>query len=218
MEMPEKERMIKYYEDLYGKYGYDLRSLDWKDPAGQILRYSTLFSIVSMGKKRSDLTIADIGSGLGHFYGHLKAQGLLSKHKIKYTGYDISPKLVKAARDKFKEAKFEVKDILEGYFTEKFDYVFSCGVFNIRLTGEDEHYAFVKEMLLRMYESANLGVAVNFLSINGIYYVEGAGLKDSVYYYFNPEDIVRFVRSFASRFVLRHDYHVGDFTVYLFKG
>ncbi len=218
MQMPEKERMVSYYADLYDKYGYDWRSLDWKDPAGQKTRYEILSSMIEKGDKKRDISILDIGSGLGHFYGYLKEQGLLTKCNIDYTGYDINSKLVEAAKKKYPEVKFAVKDILEGYFAERFDYVFLCGVFNIKFSDEAEHLAFVKEMLLRSFESSKIGMAVNFLSVNGIYYIPGKDLEQpSIYYYFKPEDIIEYLRSFGGRYILRHDYHPGDFTVYLFK-
>ena len=216
MRMPEKTRMIRYYEDLYNKYGYDYRSLDWKDPAGQKARYAAIFDIVEMTGGPKNFSIADIGSGLGHFYGYLKEQGFLKKFNIDYSGYDINPKLVDAARKKHPETKFELKDILEGYSTQKFDYIISCGVFNIRLTDEAEHLEFVKEMMLRMYENCKIGTAVDFLSINGLPYVAGKE-QGSVYYYFKPEEIIGHVRSISSKYILRHDYHPGDFTVYMLK-
>lgn len=218
MEFPEKDRMIKYYEDLYDKYGYDHRSLDWKDPVGQKLRYSVLFSILDFSEKLDGFTLLDLGCGLGHLYGFLKDLGFLKKHKISYTGYDVSPKLVEAASKKYPEAKFKVRDILQGYFTEKFDYVLASGVFNIKLAEGSEHDSFVKEMLRRMYEACNFGVAVNYLSSTGLYYLPEKELeKPSIYCYYKPEDILQYVRSFAGRFVLRHDYHPADFTVYLLK-
>ena len=217
--MPNKEKMISYYEDLFEEHGYHYRALDWKDPKGQKLRYSVLFSIISLFSKMKDISILDLGSGLGHFYGYLKDNKLLKHYRIDYTGYDISPKLVEAAKREYPEAKFEVKDILEGYFTKRFDYVVCCGAFNIILTEMAKHDAFVREMLLRMFEVCNLGVAANFLSISGIYHApdEKPGEKN-VYYYFKPEDIVNHVRSFSPRFVLRQDYHPVDFTLYMLKG
>jgi len=218
MKMPEKERMVRFYEDLYDKYGDDTRSLDWKDPEGQKARYDVLFSLIEMMGPKPGFSLADIGCGLGHFYEYLKKRKLPEKWKIDYAGYDINPKLIEGASKKFPEVKFAVRDILDGYFTEKFDFIVSCGVFNIRFAGIEEHEAFVREMLLRMYEGCNVGLAVNFLSANGIYYVPGGGRnEESIYYYFKPEEIVRYVRSVTGRFDLRHDYHSGDFTVYLFK-
>ncbi len=217
--MPNKQKMIEYYEDLFEEHGYHYRSLDWKDPEGQKTRYSVLFSIISLFSKMRDISILDLGSGLGHFYGWLKDSNLLKNYRIDYTGYDISSKLVEAAKKRYPEAKFEVKDILQGYFTKRFDFVVCCGIFNIILSEIAEHDGFVREMLLRMYEVSNLGVAVNFLSISGIYYApDDKPSKRSVYYYYKPEDIVNYVRSFSPRFILRQDYHPGDFTMYLLKG
>ena len=147
MQMPEKQGIIKYFNDLYDKYGYDYRSLDWKDPAGQTTRYSVLFDIVGMLESKPKLTLADIGCGLGHYYGFLKDTGRLKKYNIDYTGYDINPKLIGGAKAKYPETRFAVKDILEGYFTEKFDHVAACGIFNIKLGGEAEHLEFVKERI-----------------------------------------------------------------------
>jgi len=217
--MPDKEKMVEYYESLFEKHGYHYRALDWKDPVGQKIRYQVLYSITSFFSKKKGISVLDLGCGLGHFYGWLKDSKLLKDQKIDYTGYDISPKLVEAAKKKYPEAKFEVRDILEGYFTDRFDIVICSGIFNIILSDEAEHDSFVKEMLKRMYEASNLGVAVNFLSVAGEYYApdKKPGEKE-VYFYFKPEDIVNYVRSFSPKFVLRHDYHPGDFTAYLLKG
>lgn len=217
--MPNKQGMIDYYERLFEEHGYHWRSLDWKDPEGQKARYAVLFAIVSLFSKTKDISILDLGCGLGHFYAYLKDSKLIKNYRINYTGYDISPKLVEAAKQKYPEANFEVKDILEGYFTKRFDFVICSGIFNIILSDLAEHDSFVKEMLKRMYDISLLGVAVNFLSISGISYAaSGAREEDSRYYYFKPEDMVNFSRIFSPRFILRQDYHPCDFTMYLIKG
>lgn len=219
METAYKQKMIEYYEDLFDQHGDNIRSLDWKDEEGQRLRYAVLFSIISLMQKTQNISILDIGSGLGHFYGFLKSQGFIKRYRIDYTGYDISPKLVEAARHKFPEAKFEVKDILEEWKIDRFDYVFSCGVFNLILADRGSHDKFVRDMILRMYEICKLGTALSFLSISGIYYVPGkSGDEFSRYYYFKPEDIIEYIRSITGKFILRQDYHPGDFTAYLLKG
>jgi len=219
MKMPGKERMLEFYSRLHEKHGFDIRSLDWKDPEGQRARYEALFSIVETTGGGKGFSLADIGCGLGHFYEFLRDRGFIDRHKIRYTGYDINPGLIDAARKKHPGVRFEVKDILEGYFTERFDYVVSCGVFNIRFSRDDEHEAFVAEMLLRMHESARIGAAVDFLSESGRpFAVKKDRGEGSIYYYFRPEDVVRRVRAFTDRFVIRHDYHPADFTVFMLKG
>src|SRR6185436_17445751 len=50
------------------------------------------------------------GGGLGDLFGFLVAQG----HDVRYVGYDLSPRMVGAARAKYADprARFQVRDIL----------------------------------------------------------------------------------------------------------
>jgi hypothetical protein len=72
-------------------------------------------------------------------------------------------------------------------------------------------------MLLRMYDLANCGVAVNFLSEGALPVSDPDDLNSGRYFYFKPEEIMAFCRFICGRFIVRHDYHLGDFTVYLLK-
>lgn len=210
----DKSAQIAYYEKLLAQYGENYRALDWNSVESQRLRYKIFKEIFIYGKKASGISVLDVGCGFGDFYGFLKAEGLLHRNRISYHGYDISSKLLEVARKKYPEAKFELRDILEDRYVPKFDYIFCSGVFNIRTVDSQGHLEFVKEMIYRMYDLATYGVAVNFLS-------EGM-LPSSIsnadrYFYFNPEQIINFCRYICSRFILRHDYHPGDFTIYLLK-
>ncbi|MGB9613248.1 MAG: class I SAM-dependent methyltransferase [Candidatus Margulisiibacteriota bacterium] len=212
--MVDKAAQIEYYEKLLSQYGENYRALDWNSPESQRLRYKIFKEIFIYGKKSSGISVLDVGCGFGDFYGFLKAEGILHRNRISYTGYDISPKLLGVARKKYLDAKFELRDILEDRYLPMFDYVFCSGVFNIRTGEVFEHLDFVKEMVYRMYDLANFGVAVNFLS-EGMLPSTVANVDR--YFYFNPEQVMNFCRYVCSRFILRHDYHPGDFTVYLLK-
>jgi SAM-dependent methyltransferase len=210
----DKTAIVAYYEKLLAQHGENYRALDWNSPESQRLRYQVFKELFIYGKKASGISVLDVGCGFGDFYGFLKAEGLLTRHRISYFGYDLSPKLLEVARKKYREAKFELKDILEERYLPKFDYVFSSGVFNIRFAEASEHLEYVKEMLMRMYDLANYGVAANFLS-EGMLPTNID--QSSQYFFFKPEEVLSFCRYLCSRFILRHDYHPGDFTVYLLK-
>lgn len=215
--MVNKQDQIDYFERLLAQHGPNYKALDWNSQDSQRLRYKILKEIFVYGRKASGLALLDIGCGLGDFYGFLKAEGLLTRHRINYTGYDISPKLLEAAKKKYPDAKFELKDILEDRRIYKCDYLFCSGIFNIRTTEEADHLDFVKEMLFRLYDLASFGVAVNFLSEGALPISDPEELKSGRYYYFKPEEILNFCRYVCGRFIIRHDYHPGDFTVYLLK-
>ena len=212
-----KQKQIDYYEGLLDQHGENYLALDWNSPESQKLRYQIFKELLVYGKKASNLSILDVGCGFGDLYSFLKREGILSRHKIRYTGFDISPKLLEVARKKHPDARFELKDILEERHLPRSDYIFSSGVFNIRTAEAGNHLEFVKSMLLRMYDLVNYGVAANFLSEGGLPMSSPEDLNSGRYYYFKPEEILSFCRFISSRYILRHDYHPGDFTVYLLK-
>ncbi len=208
---PAKEKMAAYYEDLLDKHGDSYLTLDWNSEESQKLRYAVLMYLFYITQRRKDISILDVGCGLGHFYKFLKDEGFISRDRIEYCGYDISEKLIKIARKRHPEARFLVKDILKDE-VKPFDYVFCSGVFNIILTDEATHLKFVNDMIRRMFDIVRIGLAVNFLSVTGLNRSEA-----SQYYFFKPEEIVYWVRALTNNFTLRHDYHPGDFTVYILK-
>ena len=211
----DKQAQKDYFEGLLARHGENYKALDWNSPESQRLRFKIFKEIFIYGKKASGISLLDVGCGLGDLYGFLKAEGLLNRHRISYTGSDISARLLEAARKRYPDALFELKDILEDRYIPKYDYVFCSGVFNIRTTDQNEHLDFVKEMIFRMYVLAGCGVAINFLSEGALPRAEDPNA--SHYFYFEPEKIMRFWRFVCSRFILRHDYHPGDFTAYLLK-
>lgn len=213
----DKQGQIAYFEGLLAQHGANYKALDWNSPESQRLRFKIFKEIFVYGKKASGISLLDVGCGFGDLYGFLKAEGLLHRNRINYTGYDISPKLLEVARKKYPEAKFELKDMLENRYVPKFDYVFCSGIFNIRTSEEFDHLDFVKEMLFRMYDLAGCGVAVNFLSEGALPIGSPEDLNSGRYFYFKPDEILNFCRFVCSRYILRHDYHPGDFTVYLLK-
>lgn len=215
--MADKQAQIDYFERLLEEHGPNYKALDWNSVDSQKLRYKIFKEMFVYGKKSCGVSILDVGCGFGDFYGFLKAEGLLNRQRISYTGYDISPKLLEVARKKYPEARFELKDVMEDRYVPKFDYVFCSGVFNIRTTEEQGHLEFVKEMIFRMYDLAGCGLSANFLSEGALPVGAAEDLHSGRYFYFKPEEIIRFCRFVCSRFFIRHDYHPGDFTVYLLK-
>ncbi|MFA4966623.1 MAG: class I SAM-dependent methyltransferase [Candidatus Margulisiibacteriota bacterium] len=222
--MNNKPKQIEYYHSLLEKHGDHYLSLDWKNPESQGIRFKVFEDLLTIGNKsphqkfwcgdeRNDFSILDVGCGFGDFYGYLKKAG----YKFQYAGYDIAPKIIESARKKYPEARFEVRDILDDKKPEKFDFVFCCGALNISFDNREAHLDFIRSMLLRMFELCNIGVGVNFLSSQAIYHLPDDSFREPQYFYSKPEEIIGFVKGITNRFLLRHDYHPADFTVYLLK-
>lgn len=215
--MVHNQAQIDYFEGLLDQHGENHLALDWNSPNSQKLRYQVIKELLVYGHKSANISVLDVGCGFGDLYGFLKAEGLLKRQRIKYRGVDIAPKIINVAKKKYADANFLVQDVLADRSIKKVDYVFCSGIFNIRTMDRVDHFEFVKNMLLRMYDLVNYGVAVNFLSEGALPLSDPEDLNSGRYFYFQPEEIVKFCRFFASRQILRHDYHPGDFTVYLLK-
>jgi SAM-dependent methyltransferase len=213
-----KEKIAEYFEGLLEQHGDHYLSLDWKSKESQLVRFSVLLDIISFTSKEEGLSILDVGCGIGHFYEFLESNGLIKKLKIRYSGIDISKKMVDFAQKKFPGVDFQVVDLINDKFDKKYDYVMSSGAFNIRMADLSSHKASVNQMISRMFNLCNYGAAVNFLSRSTIYMIPpGKEAEAEKYVYFTEEEIIKWVKAVCERFIIRKDYHPGDFTVYMLK-
>ncbi|MFA4858578.1 MAG: class I SAM-dependent methyltransferase [Candidatus Margulisiibacteriota bacterium] len=213
-------RQAEYYENLLAKRGVRPEGLDWNNKTSQEQRFKVLRDIFSYAPPcglLGGLEILDVGCGFGDFWGYLKKEKIAKTRRIKYHGVDISEKLLAVARKNHPDAHFGLKNILKEDFGHHFDFVFCCGAFNIRFMEEEAHLEYVKDLLLKMFQLSKIGVAANFLSSSGVYYLSDKDLNKNQYYYFRADEIVAYCRSLTDKFVLRHDYHPSDFTVYMFR-
>ena len=211
-----KEKIARYFEELLEKHGDHYLSLDWKSNESQLLRFSILFDIIAFSQKKEKFSILDVGCGIGHLYGFLKDSGLIDKLNITYKGIDISRKMIDFSRKKHPGVKFEQVDLINDSFNKKSDYVLCSGVFNIRMAATEDHFETVRKMLARMFALSERGVAVNFLAKSSVYLLP-EGVSDERYVYFPEEEVIRWVRAVCAKYILRKDYHPGDFTVYMLK-
>jgi SAM-dependent methyltransferase len=215
--MSESNQVITdYFEGLLQKHGPSHLALDWNSAESQIIRFKVLSRLFFMvGKK--NLKILDLGCGIGDFYGFLDKTGLMKKYDLKYFGYDISEKMIEAAKKKYPKGNFQVKDLVAQTMPEKFDLIFESGIFNLRLGSDEEHLDYVKRVLLKAWSLAKFGMGFNFLSQNSVYYATQEDLDKNIYFYFKPEQLAEWARALSDRFSLDHNYHVADFTVFLLK-
>jgi SAM-dependent methyltransferase len=213
-----KEKIAEYFEKLLEKHGDHYLSLDWKSKESQHVRFTVLMDMLAYTDKQKNFSMLDVGCGIGHFYEYLNSSGIMDKFKIKYTGIDISQKMVEFAKKKFPGVDFRMVDLIQDKFDKKYDYVVSSGAFNIRMSDLELHKASVRQIISRMFRLCTFGTAVNFLSKSSLYLLpQGTDDGSDRYVYYSEEEVIGFVRSICDRYVLRKDYHPGDFTIYMLK-
>lgn len=194
-----KEYVISFFDKSLMLHGDSPEAVRWSS-AGQMMHYQSMLDIGDINGKK----ILDFGCGKGDFYQFLKDKGIY----VDYHGYDINEKLIKLATNKHPDAKFRVFDIDKDVICEDFDYIFLCGVFNLRVQRLDE---IVKNILLILFKHCHIGLAFNALSSHN-------PRKDFELHYISPEDMLGFVIKNLSPYVLlRHDRMKYDFTIFVYK-
>ncbi len=201
--MNKKDKQIykSRYEQRLKKYGYSPKALGW----GKNGRENIRFKILTQVGICKDSSILDVGCGFGDYSKYLRS----NYWKGRYLGVDITESLLEIARKQFVDINVKKLDILESEIEQKYDFVVGSGIFNAKLHHEDNN-KYIEKMLSKMYDIANYGVAVDFMSS----YVDFQH-KDA--FHASPENIFTFGRTLTNRLTIRNDYMPFEFALYLYK-
>lgn len=174
-------------------------ALGWENKENQFFRFSVLSEI---GIKSGD-SILDLGCGFGDILDYFKSKSI----EINYKGIDVRPEAIKVAEQKYPNAEFKQQDIFSENKT--YDWVLSSGVFSIQsVTWQEDTISTLKQA----YSICKKGVSSNFLSS-----VTPSGRYRHMYYVSPSEFLSKIVENNFRRFVLRQDYKLNEFTVYLYR-
>jgi SAM-dependent methyltransferase len=147
-----RRKIVATYEKSLRRHGPTVRALKWADAKGQRERFRLIAGVGPW----DGVSVADVGCGLGDLFGFLRDE----RHEVRYTGYDLSRRMVAAARQRYRsrQAHFEVRDVLAAGFGGRFDYVVASGTFNLRIR---DHDRFLRRMLAAMYGACRRAIAFN---------------------------------------------------------
>lgn len=194
-----KEYIIDFFNRNLMLHGDKPEAVRWTH-AGQIRHYQAMLDIGDI----SNSDILDFGCGKGDFYDFLIKNNIA----VNYHGFDINESLIDVARRKFPGIDFRVFDIDRDALKEDFDYIFLCGVFNLKVDGIERT---IKDTLERLFLHCRKALAFNALSC---YEVK----KDFELNYLSPEDMFSFAAKNLSPYIsLRHDRIAYDFTMFIYK-
>jgi len=202
MKRNDRLKIIKFYEERLRKYGYSHLAMDYGDNRSQSIRFKVLAEAFPI----KGFKILDVGCGIGDFYGYLKEN---FGNSFRYTGIDVSAKMIQAARSRLPTGKFLLKNFDDPNFQEKFDLIYVCGTLNLKTS---EGLVYITRMIKKIYNLCKIGTAFNLTSS----YTQSI-FKNNRTYYADPGQIFNFCRSLCSCVILRHDYLPNDFTIYMSK-
>jgi len=194
-----KEYVISVFDRKLLLHGDRPEAVGWSSK-GQILRYQAMLDVGDINNSK----ILDFGCGKGDFYRFLVERGI----HIKYTGFDINEKLISLAKEKYPGVDFRVFDIDNDILDEDFDFIFLCGVFNLKVEGIDET---IKKTLASLFQHCGTALAFNALSSHD-------PEKDFELHYVSPEEIFAFtMKNLSPNVSLRHDRIMYDFTIFVYR-
>jgi SAM-dependent methyltransferase len=199
MDKKSEQIIIDNYKNLFLKYGSGPEVGQWS-PEGQRFRFEKLIQIADL-KGRN---VLDLGCGIGDLYPFL----IEKFNKINFTGIDIVPEVITSAIQRYPEARFFCRNILQDDFDETFDYVLISGMFNNAIPDSG---SLLKEIITWAYHHCSLGIGFNFIST----YVN---FTDPEMAYHDPIDVLDFcLKNLTRKVTMYHHYNRADVVVFAYR-
>jgi hypothetical protein len=167
------QEMLKLYGGNFEQMGNKEQALFHNDQESQYERFVMLVRLFE--RETEPFTVHEIGCSMGHFGDFLRERFPLAS----FSGSDIYPPFVTLCRERFPNNEFFVRDITKELPDERYDYVVTCGTFNI--IGDcptSEWQVAIYRMMTAMYALARRGVGLTFLTT---YYDPGYNRADLFY-------------------------------------
>lgn len=200
----------KHYEQCLSLYGPTSKGMDWPNENDLEKRFTTLTEFINVNNT-TKVKVLDLGCGVGLLLNFFSNNQLLSF--IDYKGIDISSDMIATASSIHPEFKFEQRDILENDLEENsYDYIIMNGLFTEkRELTQEEMMSFFKEMILRVYKAARIGISFNVISSH-------VDWKRDDLFHLELDRLVSFlVEKCSRRIKINMDYGLYEYSVYLMK-
>jgi SAM-dependent methyltransferase len=178
------------------------RQVGWMDRLQQLVAFEVLAGVGDLCGPGAP-SVLDVGCGLGDFLRYLRGRGFAGR----YTGVDLVPELVEAARSYHPRVTFIVADILDTELAlEPHDYVVASGLFDYRTPDSAER---LPRTVRRLFDLCRRGLAWNVLNV-------ALADRDDLYRV-PPGDLLALCEGLTPWFLVRGDYDAHAFNFYLYK-
>ena len=190
------------------KHGDSFQGVDWPIESDVYKRYDVMLNLIVHDGR--EVSLLDFGCGTSHLYKYIVDQNMIN---IVYYGLDISADFIEVSKNKYPQIKYYCVDILQDHAdVGKFDYVVMNGIFTEkRELSFDEMFEYFKRLVTKVFFMAGSGVAFNIMSSD----VDWE--RDDLFHL--PLNILSdfLVKNLTRNFVIRNDYGLYEYTVYLYK-
>jgi SAM-dependent methyltransferase len=198
--------MVEIMDRRLTEKGVGPEGLYWRDEESMHRRFDQILAVCR--HDQDDFGISDLGCGYGALYSRARQLGLPI---TRYLGYDISARMLDAARTRITspDAEFIRGDRLD----RPNDYAFGCGIINMLAPGvsEEQWTRHVESIVHNLHAYSLRGFAFNSLTTYVDYRQPGLYYGDPLYFF----DFCK--RQIARRVSLLHDADNWEWTIYVRK-
>ncbi len=191
----------QYYDKKLDIFGPTPKGVDWNSTVSQELRFEQLLKVCDT---RNPFTLNDYGCGYGALVAYMTERG----SRFEYNGFDLSTKMIDAARveyGNFRHCRFSSS---KGSLSVA-DYTVASGIFNVKLHTSDEEWKdYILHLLGKIAELSKKGFSFNMLSS----YSDKKYLRSDLYYA-DPLFFFDYCRKYSNYVSILHDYPLYEFTV-----
>lgn len=153
-------------------------------------------------------SVLDVGCGYGGLFGWLLDHSI---GPVRYSGFEIVPGLLAAARERYPGLDWRLFDILTEETDDRWDYVVCCGAWNLRSAGPGPgNMALLERALERMFALCEFGMSVTLTS----------ALADVRYpdvYHYDPAEVLRAAARLTPNVMLDHSILPHVFCLYAWR-
>lgn len=211
LNMQEKKylQIVSHYESCLAAHGDSHLGVDWPCPRDAETRYRVMLEVIEP-EIPSPVTLLDFGCGASHLYEFIQRT---NRTGIQYSGLDVSSCFIDLCQRKFPENTYFCLDVLDS--VERlpgFDYVVMNGVFTEkRELTFDEMFSYVQKVLRAVFPLARRALAFNVMSAH-------VDWTRADLFHLPFDLLVPFLKRDLSRhFVIRNDYGLFEYTVYVYR-
>jgi SAM-dependent methyltransferase len=198
--------MVTIMEQRLADKGIGPAGVYWRDQESMNRRFDQILAVCR--HERQKFGFSDLGCGYGALFTRARE---LSLPVTRYIGYDISGKMLEAARSHVRSphAEFVQGDRLD----RPNDYAFSCGIINMPTPGvsDDQWTSYVEAIVQNLHEHSIRGFAFNSLTTYVDYRQPDLYYGDPLYFF----DLCK--KQFSRKVSLLHDADNWEWTIYVRK-
>jgi len=200
-------KLAEHYDKCLQKNGDNHLGVDWPNYEDTLVRHQIMYDVIK--DKNEELTLLDFGCGLGHFF-----EWILNTQETCpfYSGLDINDSFYQKCREKYPFINFYHTDILKNDNIPNFDYIVCNGTFTEkRELSQNEMMSFFKSVLIKLWDKCNKGIAFNVMS-------KLVDWEREDLFHVSMDELGFFLKNNLSRnFIIRNDYKLYEYTIYVYK-